>query len=90
MTDPQARAPKLSPVQGEAYRILRDRYPEEGRTELLELLTGAELEHEFERELGTPFHDCLLCQAITNLVEAGVLQAVVVECCDQDDQVVVS
>jgi hypothetical protein len=62
-------------IQAEAYRILRARYPETPRSELLELLTGAELEHDVERILGKRFEDCLLCQARESLEEAELCKA---------------
>ena len=70
-----ARGPQLSPVAGEAYRILRDRYPATGRDELLEMLTGAELEHELEEEMGDR-HDCLICEAIADLRAIDLLHPV--------------
>jgi len=69
------QASELSDVQAEAYRILRARYPETPRSELLEILTGAELEHEYETAVGKSFADCLVCQAKESLEEAELCAA---------------
>ena len=56
------------PVTREAYKILRERYPETPASELSEQLVGAAIAHKWEADFGA-LESCPFCEAQARLDE---------------------